>query len=62
MTDNTTERKAQWQNYFGPLDSLYVGEYSVFVMSLKAYRARSTADMNYFNSIDISMVVVDGLG
>ena len=62
MKDNATERRGQWQNYLGPLNNLYVGEYSVFVMSLKAFRTRSSADMSYFNSIDIAMVVEDGVG
>ena len=52
-------------NLYTLLDPSYTGSstlYSTNIKGLKAYRARSTADMNYFNSIDISMVVVDGLG
>lgn len=34
----------------------------MFVMSLKAFKSRGSTDMTYLNSIDIAMVVLDGIG
>ena len=55
-------RKTQWQKYFGAPSNLYVGEYSVLVMSLKTFPSRNNTDMSYLNSMDISLIVVDGVG
>ena len=55
------DRRAQWNNYFGELKSLYYGEFNIIVMTLTAFRSKSMLDMSYLREIGISLIIGDDL-
>lgn len=58
-TDVGADRRFQWAEYLGPLRSLYVGEYNVFIMSIQAFKQYNATDLNYVTTVGFSLVVLD---
>ena len=59
--ENMALRKEQWASYLGPLDSLFIGEYQIFILSHTVYKSKSTNDNAYFNAIGVSFLLLDGI-
>lgn len=55
------DRRAQWNNYFGELKSLYYGEFNIIVMTLTAFRSKTMLDMSYLREIGVSLIIGDDL-
>ena len=53
------DRRTQWNEYLGPIRSLFVGEFNIYIMTTSSFKMHQTTDVNYLTSIGFSLVLVD---